>query len=929
MLSALPVLLLPLACALSPPASLQHPFSLPTNNSLITPRVDAYIRAQQAYWNSSGLAVAVVRRREPSEWDIEFGSYGTARADGTLVSPDTLFAIASDSKLFTAVAVGLLVNNQSLAEARGGKWLRWDTRIADVLGDEWGLMDEEMQRGVTLQDMLSHRTGMPRHDLSGFAREGGVPEMISTLRYLRPSASLREQYQYNNLMYEVLSHLPPTLLNQSFESYITQHILTPLGMNSSTYSVAEAEARLLPDGTPQLAHGFHWSMKDSLVNRTGVLTPSEYFQRPGEEKVWAGAAGILASARDLSTWVAMLLNEGRHPFTNTTVIPADIIEHVALGASVSLQKAEYPETSPKVYGCGQNRFSYRGHEIIEHGGSNPGFKSIVTRLPHAQIGIVVLTNDDDGVRVMEPVKFHILDELLGFSEDPTDWAMRYVASTAKSIQQNQAVTPRPKADRVRLPSTEFARMQGRFGNGAYGEMEPCFVGVEVDSARNEMCEEVLNSPVVRRILAASESDSDSEQVTVPTLIVPFKRTFSSYIRLAHFDGNLFNASVIWTIPSAAAHDQDDKEEGEGEEEVIVGLDRRYLAEWVPGVGRVLVGDDAREMEMEKEKEKEKDGWAFRGDFWGKEGEVLQYVYRISNRRHAWESLAIISFESYNLKRLAHLTLRNSSIVNKDMAVRKAYTHHDQDAPAALTFGSFGDILEAAKIAKRVIDVLRTGGGSHERQKLISTLKTICDDMAGLTVLPEGYFTTRLWEEVALCRSLLDQFYARIQSYASLLGRIRMVALEEKELAFWRAQILERRAALLHLLGPIISVQVHDVGERVGQVGSQVQYLGHKVENVGNEVGALSILITNFLSAEVSRMGSEIRQVGADVQRVQQATLKMSPYDISDPVFFVRDPLGRPITIQLSLCDTFDHCVHRRYHHPAFEVSRSIESRDGV
>ncbi|KAJ7061146.1 beta-lactamase/transpeptidase-like protein, partial [Mycena amicta] len=567
MLSALPVLLrvLPLACALSPPASpsLQHPFSLPTNDSrtrLITPRVDAYIRAQQAYWNSSGLAVAVVRRREPdSEWDIEFGSYGTARADGTLVSPDTLFAIASDSKLFTAVAVGLLIKNQSLAEARGGKRLRWDTKIADVLGDEWGLMDEEMQRGVTLQDMLSHRTGMPRHDLSGFAREGGVPEMISTLRYLRPSASLREQYQYNNLMYEVLSYLPPTLLNQSFESYITQNILTPLGMNSSTYSVAEAEARVLPDGhgTRQLAHGFHWSMKDSLVNRTGVLTPSEYFQRPGEEGVWAGAAGILASARDLSTWVAMLLNEGRHPFTNTTVIPPDIIEHVALGASVSLQKAEYPETSPKVYGCGQNRFSYRGHEIIEHGGSNPGFKSIVTRLPHDQIGIVVLTNDDDGVRVMEPVKFRILDSLLGFS-DPTDWAARYVAYNAKSIQQNQAVTPRPKDDRVRLPSTSFARMQGRFGNGAYGVLEPCFVGVDASAgARNEseICEEVLKSPVVRHILAASE------QVTVPTLIVPFKRTFSSYIRLAHFDGNLFNASVIWT--TTAAHDQDDKGKGEG------------------------------------------------------------------------------------------------------------------------------------------------------------------------------------------------------------------------------------------------------------------------------------------------------------------------------------------------------------------------------
>ncbi|KAJ7061096.1 hypothetical protein C8F01DRAFT_1138899, partial [Mycena amicta] len=229
--------------------------------------------------------------------------------------------------------------------------------------------------------------------------------------------------------------------------------------------------------------------------------------------------------------------------------------------------------------------------------------------------------------------------------------------------------------------------------------------------------------------------------------------------------------------------------------------------------------------------------------------------------------------------------------------------------AALTFGSFGDILEVAKIAKRIIDVLRSkGGGSPERQKLISTLKIICDDMAGLTVLPETHFTTRLWEEVALCRSLLDQFYAEIKSYVGVLGWIRMVASEERELASWRAQISERRAALLHLLGPIISVQVHDVGERVGQVGSQVQYLGYKVDNVEqnvrNEVGTLGVRITNILSAEVSRMGSEIRQVGADVHTVRHAILKMLPHDISDPVFFVRDPLGRPITIQLSFCDGF-------------------------
>jgi hypothetical protein len=128
--------------------------------------------------------------------------------------------------------------------------------------------------------------------------------------------------------------------------------------------------------------------------------------------------------------------------------------------------------------------------------------------------------------------------------------------------------------------------------------------------------------------------------------------------------------------------------------------------------------------------------------------------------------------------------------------------------AALTFGSFGDILEAAKIAKRIIDVLRNGASTSEalrRQKLISTLRAMCDDMAKLTfVFDEGTFTERLWAEVDLCRSLLEEFYAKINSYEAtglrgLLGRTWMVAVEEKELASWTAQVEERRTALHDLV----------------------------------------------------------------------------------------------------------------------------------
>lgn len=94
-------------------------------------------------------------------------------------------------------------------------------------------------------------------------------------------------------MYEALTLLPPTLFNQTFEAYIAEHIFSPLNMTHTTYSVAEAEAGAL-------AHGHQRHLRDFYAGQPGVLRPTvPYFQRPGEERVWAGAGGVLSSPRDL------------------------------------------------------------------------------------------------------------------------------------------------------------------------------------------------------------------------------------------------------------------------------------------------------------------------------------------------------------------------------------------------------------------------------------------------------------------------------------------------------------------------------------------------------------------------------------------------------------------------------------------------------
>ncbi|KAH9484585.1 Protein flp [Psilocybe cubensis] len=574
-------------------SALQVPFfTQPESNGppkLISSDTDQYVESLISKWNSSGLSVAVVQRDETSTtgWNFDFGGYGMAKADGSPVTPDSLFAIASNSKLFLAFSVGLLISNKTLTEERGQE-LKWSTKIRDLI-PEWGLMDDDMDRGVSLQDMLSHRTGMPRHDLSGVQRNGGVAEMISTLRYLRPSAEFRETFQYNNLMYETLSYLPQVLLNQTYESYISQHLFNPLNMTSSTYSVEEAEAW----GT--LADGFQWDMQDTIrgINGTRIATVP-YFQRPGEEKTWAGAGGVLTSARDLAIWVAMLLNGGRHPFTNETVIPQEVVEHVAHGRSVSHGKPQYPELSPKVYGAGQWRYSYRGHDIIEHGGSNPGYKTQVARFPDNNFAIITLSNDERGGNaISESVKFRIANELLGLPHLEKDWNDRLEDKYNEAVNKSQQVTPRPSPPVLpNLPFTSLA--EKTFHHPTYGSLKPCLAPQTVSSIAGQTephrphshCGDFLQSTAVQRILGASD-------LSIPTYVIPWKRSFSTHLRLAHFTGNIFNLTNLWS--NADVREREGYKSGA---DLLTGFEEAFEVEWV-------TGDD--------------EGLAFRGGFWGREG----------------------------------------------------------------------------------------------------------------------------------------------------------------------------------------------------------------------------------------------------------------------------------------------------------------------
>ncbi|KAH6904354.1 beta-lactamase/transpeptidase-like protein, partial [Coprinopsis sp. MPI-PUGE-AT-0042] len=516
-------------------------------------------------WNSTGLAVSVVQKLAPNanssipNWKIEYGSYGLARTSSQdLVTPDTLFAIASNSKLFLSISVGLIISNTTLTasfQKRTGKKLGWWTKMKDLIPEEWIIQDEDIERGATIQDLLSHRTGLPRHDFSGTGTRKDTREAITSLRYLRSSATFRQTFQYNNMMYETLSYLPTLFFNQTYESYIQQHLFDPLNMTFTTFSVERAEGEF----GHQLAEGHLQHLRDMTRGEKGWLKPIvPYFSRPGEERIWAGAGGVISSARDLSMWMAMLLNDGRHPYTNDVVVPYDVLEFVTTGLVATHGKPEFPETSVKVYGAGQWRYSYQGLDIIEHGGNNPGFKTQVARFPGSKnhgLGIITLSNDGEtGGLVLEAAKFRIAEDVLGLQE--VDWTPRYRKiwnEYLDSLRKNETSPP----EHPRLPTADFETLgKKRFDHPAYGTLVPCLVSESMAwpiallhtgngeqqspllaVARFENpytnCTQVLSLPSSRRVLENSPLDR-------PTYIIQWDRSFSNIQRLTHFDANLFN-----------------------------------------------------------------------------------------------------------------------------------------------------------------------------------------------------------------------------------------------------------------------------------------------------------------------------------------------------------------------------------------------------
>jgi CubicO group peptidase (beta-lactamase class C family) len=404
-------------------------------------------------WNVPGIGVGIVVKGE-----LVFAKgYGYRDVGQKLpFTTKTTVPIASNTKLFTAIAAGLLVED--------GK-LDWDKPVRQFV-PSIRFFSDALDASVTIRDMLSHRTGITRHDTIWYKSDFTRQQLFERLRYLEPSQPPRSIFLYNNMMYAGAGRVVELLSGKSWEDFVRERLFTPLGMTSSTFSIDELVKQ--PD------HGVPFTeRRDSFE-----LYEIPYYR----EAAGIGPAGAINSnLEDMSRWLTALMSEGK--LAGQQVIPAAVLKAtlapaIALG-NTQLEARGFGELLNPVYGTGRWTASYRGHLVAYHGGDINGFHSQVSMLPTDGIGVIVLVIGDHCAPLYNYVSYNVYERLLGLSETP--WSARGLEIRLKGKEAGTQARAKAGAGRVAdtKPSHPLDDYTGEYEHPAYGVLSVSRKGEEL------------------------------------------------------------------------------------------------------------------------------------------------------------------------------------------------------------------------------------------------------------------------------------------------------------------------------------------------------------------------------------------------------------------------------------------------------------------
>lgn len=401
---------------------------------------DAYVAKVLAKYQVPGVAVAVVYDGNV----LLAKGYGVKTlGKSEPVSPHTQFAIASNTKAFTATALGLLVEE--------GK-LKWDDRVIDHL--PWfRLSNPYVTNELTIRDLLTHRSGLGlgAGDLliwpaTDYSRE----EIARRLRYVPLATSFRNTYAYDNVLYLVAGEVIKAASGMSWEDFIQRRLLTPLGMRDA----------LLLTGKK-----FPASVASPHAEASGKMQVVEATNGTNTNP----AGGIVASADDMAKWLLVQLDSGRVANGKPLYSPSVTRQLWQMVTPIPVGPSPAPLAPLRAtfngYALGFNVRDWRGQQMLTHTGGLAGFVSRVALLPGQRFGIAVLTNAESDL-ARDAIAWRLVDHIVG---EEFDWPAAFDAAKlgGSTSDQNPDVASTARDPNAK-PSLPIAKYAGQYEDAWYG-----------------------------------------------------------------------------------------------------------------------------------------------------------------------------------------------------------------------------------------------------------------------------------------------------------------------------------------------------------------------------------------------------------------------------------------------------------------------------
>ncbi|HYG79880.1 MAG TPA: serine hydrolase [Pyrinomonadaceae bacterium] len=402
--------------------------------------IDEYAAKAGRDWNVPGFAIAIVK----DDRVVFAKGYGVREMGKPApVDDKTLFAIASNTKAFTAAALAILVDE--------GK-VKWDDPVTKYL-PEFQLYDPYVTRELTLRDLLSHRSGLATFggDLLWYESSYDRGEILRRIRHLKPTSSFRSRYGYQNIMFLAAGEVVAAVTGKSWDEFVRERFFVPMGMTTTQTSVRSFRP------ADNVATPHNEADGRLRVIRYGVVDGA------------GGAAAINSNVAEMAQWIRLQLGRGvyegkkffspaaaREMWTPHTVIP------------ISEQSEKFnPTRHFNTYGLGWNLSDYHGRKVVAHGGGLDGMISQVAMMPEEKLGVVILSNSETPLPSFMVNK--IFDVFLGVPQ--RDWSAELLARTksAKEAEKGEEQKLEAESAKDTKPSLALEKYAGTYTGAMYGD----------------------------------------------------------------------------------------------------------------------------------------------------------------------------------------------------------------------------------------------------------------------------------------------------------------------------------------------------------------------------------------------------------------------------------------------------------------------------